>query len=76
MTATGIDISQLPRLTQGQVLVMRDRCHRPVYYLPLTSGGRKLKVLPEKPVGSDAYGEEESALFEAGWKMVIGDVDK
>ena len=76
MTATGIDISQLPRLTQGQVLVMRDRCHRPVYYLPLTSGGRKLKVLPEKPVGSDEYGELESALFEAGWKMVIGDVDK
>jgi len=74
MTATGIDISQLPRLTQGQVQAMRDRCHRPVYYLPLTSGGRKLKVLPEQAVGSDAYGEQESALFEEGWKMVIGDV--
>ena len=76
MTAIAIDISQLPKLTQGQVITMRLLCHRPVYYLPLTSGGRKLKVLPEKPVGSDAYGKQESALFEAGWKMVIGDVDK
>ena len=74
MTATGIDISQLPKITQGQVITMRLLCHRPVYYLPLTSGGRKLKVLPEQAVGSDAYGEQESALFEEGWKMVIGDV--
>ena len=75
MTATAIDISQLPKLTQGQVQAMRLLCHRPVYYLPLTSGGRKLKVLTEKPVGSDEYGEEESALFEAGWKMGIVDVN-